>query len=374
MKRWAVALALVAGFGVATASRPTAQPGRQDTSILAKITQINRQLAASGLNIAVEQIEFFTLGDGRPSNRIHEQGFRWVANDPRRLADGDNITYLVDQSDGDTASGLTSAQTEGAIDRAINTWDAQAAMKKVDLVKRADTGEDPDIFDSFFGFGGLGNPFLADIVNAGWLPRAFFEEVGGPGGGRGILAFSVTFIFTDDNNNPTDINGDNRLDTALNEVYYNNTFGNRNNDRVGNPWGIKSCCPASTSRLSRCTRTVTRSVSGIRSAARRRDEPGLRGHPARPARHRPGGHENHLVVLAEVDRRRSTSPARPVPHRSRTSPQIGFRLRSREQPPGIAGPRPDRTSCVSDRAAPARRCRPSPRDRSSDSAFRPSRA
>jgi hypothetical protein len=183
------------------------------------------------------------IGQGRPSNRIHATEFRWVANDPRRLAQGDDITYLVDQSDGATASGLTSAQTEAAIDSALATWDASRCFAKVDIVKRADSGADPDIFDSFFGFGGFGNPFLADITNAGWLPRAFFEAVGGPGGGRGILAFSATFIFVDEKGDPTDINGDNRLDTALIEVYYNNTFGQAGTDRVGNPWGIDVVIP-----------------------------------------------------------------------------------------------------------------------------------
>ena len=238
MKRWAVVLALLAGFGLVSGSRPVAQSGADDPPALAKIRQINRQLAASGLDIAVEQIEFFTIGAGRPSFRIHQQPFRWVANDPRRLADGDNITYLVDESDGKTSSGLTSAQTEAAIDRAMETWQAQDVFGGVDLVKRADTGDDPDIYDSFFGFGRFGNPFLADIVDAGWLPRAFFEAAGGPGGGRGILAFSVTFIFTEDDGTPTDLDGDNYLDTALNEVYYNDTFGERGTDRAGNPWGI----------------------------------------------------------------------------------------------------------------------------------------
>jgi hypothetical protein len=243
MKRWAVVLALLVGSSIGPGTRPAAQSGGQDPPVLAKIKQINRQLAASGLKIAVEQIEFFTFGSGRPSFRIHQQPFRWVANDPRRLADGDKITYLVDQSDGKTASGLTSAQTEFAIDRAMDTWQAQAPLSNVDLVKRADTGEDPDIYDSFFGFGKLGNPFLADIVNAGWLPRAFFEEAGGPGGGRGILAFSVTFIFTEDDGTPTDINGDNYLDSALNEVYFNDTFGKKGTDRAGNPWGIDILLP-----------------------------------------------------------------------------------------------------------------------------------
>jgi hypothetical protein len=211
---------------------------------IAKMEEINRQLKERGLRISVEAIEYFTIGNGRPSNRIHQQPFRWVPNDARRLADGENITYLVDQSDGATASGLTNAQTEPVLDAALLTWDNDKPLSKVDIIKRADGGADPDIFDSFFGFGGFGNPFLADIVQAGWLPRAYFEAVGGPGGGRGILAFSVTFIFTEEDGTPTDINGDNHLDTALNEVYYNNTFGDPGNDRVGNPWRINQALPA----------------------------------------------------------------------------------------------------------------------------------
>jgi hypothetical protein len=228
-------------FAMITAFAASAQEG--DPSVLARMQQINAKLRSMGLGIAIEQIEFFTIGQGRPSNRIHAQVFRWVAGDPRREADGTNITYLVDQSDGATASGLTNAQTEPAIDGAMDTWQANRCFKTVNIVKRADDGADPDIFDSFFGFGGFGNPFLADITNAGWLPRAFFEAVGGPGGGRGILAFSVSFIFIDDDGNPTDINGDNRLDTALNEVYYNDTFGQAGTDRAGRPWGINSPPP-----------------------------------------------------------------------------------------------------------------------------------
>jgi hypothetical protein len=239
---------LAAALGIAFATFPASvggQSGTGDPAVLALMERINAQLDRAGLNIAVEQIEFFTFGQARPSNRIHQQPFRWVAGDPRRLASGDNITYLVDQSDGATSSGLTSAQTEQAIDLAFATWNASKALTKVELVKRPDTGADPDIFDSFFrGFGREGNPFLADIVNAGWLPREFFEEAGGPGGGRGILAFSVTFIFEDDNGNPTDINGDNYLDTALNEVYYNDTFGKARTDRVNNPWRINQPLPA----------------------------------------------------------------------------------------------------------------------------------
>ena len=232
---------LVIVSSVAVPRTAAAQTGNE--ALLQRMSEINDQLRGTQLRIAVEQIEFFTIGEGRPPARIHQADFRWVPGDPRRLADGANITYLVDQSDGATASGLTSAQTEAALDRALTTWQGEQCLQKVQLVKRADSGADPDIFDFFFGFGAFGNPFLADIVEAGWLPRAFFEEVGGPGGGRGILAFSVSFVFTDANGNPTDINGDNLLDTALNEVYYNDNFGNPAGDRPGNPWGINIALP-----------------------------------------------------------------------------------------------------------------------------------
>ena len=216
----------------------------QDPALLRRVKQINQQLAANGKHVAIEALDFFTIGNGRPGIRLHQTPFRWVPNDPRRLADGTNITYIFDQSGGQTASGLTAAQTEAAVDAALATWSSDDALNKVAIVKRPDPGTDITIFDAFFGFGGFGNPFAADIVDAGFYPRAFFEAVGGPGGGRGILALSVSFIFIDDNGNPTDINGDNYLDTALNEVYYNNTFGDPSSDRAGSPWMINQPLPA----------------------------------------------------------------------------------------------------------------------------------
>lgn len=215
--------------------RPRAQ---QDDDLLAKLHEINAALAERGLNIRVNEVHFFTIGKKRPSARILQQQFNWVASDVRRVADGDNLTYIVDQSEGATASGLTNAQTEAAVDAALTTWDNVKPMRKVDVVKRGDPGTDITIFDALVGFGGFGNPFAADIVNAGWWPKAFFDAVGGPGGGDGILAFSVSFIFTSGDGTPTDINNDQYLDTALNEVYYNDNFGDPGGTRAGFPWGI----------------------------------------------------------------------------------------------------------------------------------------
>jgi hypothetical protein len=223
---------------------PAPPQGEGDPAVLQRMRQINEQLRARGFGLALEAIEVFTIGGGRPANRLHQQPAQWVPNDPRRLADGDNITYLVDQSDGATVSGLTAAETEGAIDRAFATWSRERCLRKVDLIKRPDTGIDPDILDGFVGFGEIGTPNLADIVNAGWYPRELFDAVLGPGAGNTILGFSLSFISIDDVTGlPTDINGDNYLDIALNEVYYNQNHGDPNGTNPGSPWGIDIAQP-----------------------------------------------------------------------------------------------------------------------------------
>jgi hypothetical protein len=224
---------------------PAVRAQEGDPYVLGLMRQMNEQLQAQGLELEINEIELFTVGGGRSVNRLHQTGSRWVPNDPRRGADGDNITYLVDVSDGATASGLSGAATEAAIDRAFATWNnSEKCLENVDLVKRPDPGVDPDIVDALLGFGGFGTIYLADIVNAGWYPKALFDAVGGPGGGDRILAFSVNFIYS----NPatgisTDLNGDNYLDVALNEVYYNDNFGNPGGTRPSSPWGINIAQP-----------------------------------------------------------------------------------------------------------------------------------
>ncbi|MES1241714.1 MAG: hypothetical protein ABUT39_08855 [Acidobacteriota bacterium] len=232
-----VALALAFPMGASAA-----RPGEEgDPAVLAMMAAANEQLRAMGLNLSVEQVEFFTFGESRPLNRAHQSGNRRVPGDPRRNADGNNMTYLVDQSDGNTASGLSAADTEAGIDRAMATWAAEPCMTT--LLKRPDTGEDPDVFDALLGYGSVGTPFLADIVEAGWMPRGFFEAQA-PGGGRGIVAVTITFTFRDPvTGEPTDIDGDNYLDTAFSEVYYNDNFGDPNGDRPANTWGLDVALP-----------------------------------------------------------------------------------------------------------------------------------
>ena len=215
----------------------SAQDGQGDPDILATMEQINAELDALGMGYRIAEVELYTTGWGQPTNRVLIDGCRWVPYDPYRFAQDDDITYLVVQSLGDTASGLSNAQTEAAIDRAMATWNSQQSLAKVDVVKRPDPGTDVTIFDYWIGYGSEGYPYAADIVHAGWYPAAFFDLLE-PGGGENILGVSVTFIWVDTMGLPADINGDNYLDTALVEIYYNDYFGESGGTREGNPWGI----------------------------------------------------------------------------------------------------------------------------------------
>lgn len=208
-------------------------PGGQVSPVLARA---NVRLAAAGKRLRGKKFllgtaEYVTTDRGQQAgqtvfanDRVKQLPFQYVAGDPRR-GGGVNITYLVDQSDGSTANGLTNAATEPAIDRALATWEA-VRCSKVAIDKVADPGFDPDVVDGLLGLGGIGTP-IVDITHAGWESAAFFDALA-PGGSGFILAVTFTFIFIDDAGNFTDIDGDGKFDTAFAEVYYNDTFA----------WGI----------------------------------------------------------------------------------------------------------------------------------------
>jgi hypothetical protein len=199
------------------------------------LVAINRALAARGAQVRVEYADYRTApGSGRVGQRIFafdrskQLGIEWVPGDPRR-GGRTNLTYLVDRSDGATHTGnpLTSAQTEAAIDRAVNTWeDVKCSNLSIDKVP--DTGADPDLFDGLLGFGTVGTQF-ADITYAGWYPAEFFDAIA-PGGSEFILAVTFFFAFDDNGNpfdeegSPTDIDHDRKFDFAAAELYYNDAF------------------------------------------------------------------------------------------------------------------------------------------------------
>jgi hypothetical protein len=191
-----------------------------DAESLAIMRTMNAGLKAMWMDIRLESIDYLTLGTGRPSDRLMNQPFRWVPNDARRRAAGSTLTWMVDPTWGAaTSSGLAQETTAGAIGRAMATWAADPCLRGKPLVARDFPGGDVTVTDYFFGTGGFGNPFVADIVHGGWLPpdTPFFD--------RDTVALSATYVFIDPaTGEPTDVDGDGNLDVALNEIYYNDAF------------------------------------------------------------------------------------------------------------------------------------------------------
>jgi len=223
----------------------TATPAlSQDTPDVSQvIVNMNDRLTQMGSKYRILKAEYVTLGNPNAVIKVKAKGntliandrdfqtlAQWVPNDSRRNADGRNITYLVDQSDATPNGGLSSAQAEAAIDRAMSSWNS-VACASLPIVKRADSGADPDIVDGLFGFGSIGTTNLADIVFAGWMPPAFFDALL-PGLGTSVLAVTFGGILLDPASG-NDINGDHRYDTAWAEVYFNNYFA----------WGINADPP-----------------------------------------------------------------------------------------------------------------------------------
>jgi len=191
----------------------------------ARLQQVNRELAEAGANFALARGELSispTAGPDRAlivyaNDRMLRLTSRWVPGDPRRDADGANLSYLVYQA---LALANGSVDSEPSVDSAFDTWGA-IRCGNLPLVKRSDTGANPS---AFFG----GNPFLADVVNLGFLPGFIFDAYIEPGASAFVLGVTWTFIFgsydTEGNFIPSDIDGNGLADTALKEVWYNDEF------------------------------------------------------------------------------------------------------------------------------------------------------
>lgn len=190
------------------------------TDMQMMLDNLNLQLEAMDSNLRVHMIEWFTdptsgemgtvvFANDRGNKQL---GAHWVPFDGRRSwnPNPETITYLVDQSAGNTNDGLTNAQTEAAIDRAMATWGNVNCSSGLNVVKVADPGVDPSIVDGLLGFGPAGNIF-ADITHAGWIPAGILSNntIG--------VTFTLTFV-------GGDTNGDGKADTGIREIYYNDGF------------------------------------------------------------------------------------------------------------------------------------------------------
>jgi hypothetical protein len=208
------------------------KPASGNGGISPALISLNEQIAEMVVSFELGVAEWVTVTDAATfgqtvfaNDRSRQVFHQFVPSDPRRGGSTD-LAYLVDQGDGATASGLSAVDTEGAIERAMSTWDEETQCSDVPLTKASDPGFDLGVVEYLLGYGG--SPLrVSDIVHAGWLPKRFFDRISW-GRGDSVLAVTFTAVFIDENGFLTDINGDGRLDVAFREIYYNDYFS----------WGI----------------------------------------------------------------------------------------------------------------------------------------
>ncbi|HYK05835.1 MAG TPA: hypothetical protein VE974_29080 [Thermoanaerobaculia bacterium] len=180
----------------------------------------NAQLEAGGYDFRLEYAEFMTDADSANvgqtiffNNRGNKQlTAHFVPGDPRR-GGGTNITYTIDQTEG-SVDGLTQAQTNAAIGRAMSTWDnVNCSTLPIDAV--GNPGTDIGVVEFLNGLGG--SPFFfADLTHAGWLPPGILAP--------NVIAVTFTFVWIDGLGNPTDIDNNGKQDVAFREILYNDLF------------------------------------------------------------------------------------------------------------------------------------------------------
>lgn len=205
-----------------------------EEEVVAMMGSMNDQLALMGENVRVVVTDFLTYEEAGQrvyfNDRVKQMESHWVPGDPRRYGTSD-IYWLSEAVEG-TANGVTFELTQTAVDNAMNTWNT-VNCATIPLVQLPDYGIDWGYVQYLVGMGGIPG-WYADITHAGWLPGAFFDIIGGPGGSDSILGVTFTFIWIDSaTGDPTDIDNNGKTDVAFREIYYNNQF----------PWGIDTNYP-----------------------------------------------------------------------------------------------------------------------------------
>jgi hypothetical protein len=185
----------------------------------------NARLREEGLDLQLVKYEYVTAPSAAKAGRLvlandrsKQLPFDWVPGDSRRTG-LTNLFWAIDGTEGETSTGLSQADTDGATVRAMQTWQ-DVNCSNIPLTALGSTPIDVGIMQDFFGFGGSPTAIAGDYVQAGWLPPAFFEALEA-GGGSGILGVTFTFGCVDAGGNPTDIDGNGKLDTCYSETYYN---------------------------------------------------------------------------------------------------------------------------------------------------------
>ena len=185
------------------------------------LDETNAALAAAGADFRALKAEYITYaGSNEAGAEIVQQDVGnkqleddFVPFDERRTWSGANggITYAIDQTiDAVPPSGLPASETTAAIQRAMATWDA-VKCSNLNITQNPDFGLDIGVLAFQLSGGLIGSPFIfADVQHAGWRDLDF---------AGGTLAATITFVFIDENGDPTDLAGNGKAAVAFREIY-----------------------------------------------------------------------------------------------------------------------------------------------------------
>ncbi len=213
----------------------------KNSDFATQVAALNQRLLEHGIQI--EKMELLGAeGAGRDvffSDTGNKQlGSDFVPNDPRNWwpsnpylgewTDG-SLGYWMDGTEQGTSSGLSENETMNAFHSVMNTWGSISCSNGLVLsdqgVTSPDDYGDVGIVQALVTGGQQGSFGTApgSIVHAGNLPSWFFDIIGGPGGGSGILGATFTFTWVDANG-PTDIDNNGKADVFVREIYMNDGF------------------------------------------------------------------------------------------------------------------------------------------------------
>ncbi|MEB2779593.1 hypothetical protein [Algoriphagus persicinus] len=200
----------------------TVNNARQAGGIVNWMASINESLAAHSLQLG--KIEYYGADGAGNTVFFNDRGNKqldadFVPGDLRRGGFSD-IAYALDGTEGATTSGLSQAQTDEAILRAMNTWDNISCSKGLELTSLGASPFDLGYVEALVTSGAEGSFFFTDIMHSGFNTTVA-DAVFGPG--SNVLGVTFTFLWLD-GIEPTDIDNNGKDDVAFRDIYYNDAF------------------------------------------------------------------------------------------------------------------------------------------------------
>ena len=190
---------------------------RTHEDLISMVQQANLLLEPYGIEL--EKMEYLSADNVGNTVFFNDRGNKQIGsdflpNDPRNLG-GETVPYIVDGTQAITASGFN---VLSALESVRNTWENVTCSGGLSIPNAGVSNFDLGFISNiFFGYGGSAGYYPGVIVQAGVLPKGFFDLVD-VDGGEFILGVTFTLTYTED------INQDGVSEVAVKEVYYNDAF------------------------------------------------------------------------------------------------------------------------------------------------------